>query len=123
MGLDFKKIIKGVLLALAFSIFAMVVLSIIIFFADISDRTVSTLVLVLSAISVFLAALILAKNIDSRGLLNGLLLGAVYFLVLVAVSAIVCGSVSFESGNILRCVSALAAGMLGGVMGINTKKA
>ena len=123
MGLDFKKIIKGVLLALVFSIFAMVVLSIIVFFADISDRTVSTLVLILSALSVFLGALILAKNIESRGLLNGLLLGCIYFALLIVVSAVACGSVSFESGNILRCISVLAGGMLGGVMGINTKKA
>lgn len=121
--MDFKKILKGVLISLVISILAMVILGIIVFFADISDRTVSTLIMFLSALSVFIGALILARNIDSRGLLNGLVLGGIYFLVLIAVSAAVCGSVSFEAGNLLRFVSALAAGMLGGVMGINSKKA
>lgn len=123
MAENLKKVLKGVLFAFILSILAMLVLAVVVFFADVSDRTVSTLILVLSALSVFLGAVILAKNIDSRGLLNGLLLGGIYFLVLVLVSCLAGGGISFEMGNILRCVSTLAAGMLGGVFGINMKKA
>ncbi len=123
MAENLKKILKGVLISLVLSILAMVILAVIVFFADIPDRTISTLVLVLSALSVFLGAVVLAKNIDSRGLINGLLLGGIYFAVLVLVSCLSGGGIAFEMGNVLRCVSVLAAGMLGGVLGINTKKA
>lgn len=118
--LEFKKILKGVLFALVLSILLMGILAVFVFFMNISDRTVSTVILALSALSVFLGALILAKNISGRGLLNGLVLAAIYFAVLTVISAAINGSVSLESSNIIRCVSILAAGMLGGVLGINT---
>ena len=122
MGIDFKKIVKGVLLSLAISIFLTLLLSVVVFFADLSDRTVSTLILLVSALSVFLGAIILSKNIASRGLLNGLLLAILYFLVLFAVSSL-SGDVAIDRNNILRFISVLAGGMLGGILGINSKKA
>ncbi|MBO5060910.1 MAG: TIGR04086 family membrane protein [Clostridia bacterium] len=121
-ALDFKKILKGVLFSLVFSILTMGILSVIVFFTNISDRTVSLLIFILSALSVFLGALIVAKNISSRGLLNGLVLGLGYFAVLALLSLCINGSVALETQNLMRLVAALAAGMLGGVMGINTQK-
>lgn len=122
MALEFMKVLKGVLLALAISIILTVLLSVVVFFADLSDRTISTLILVVSALSVFLGAVILSKNISSRGLLNGLLLAILYFAILTAVSALSGGGIALERSNILRFVSVLAGGMLGGVLGINTKR-
>ena len=119
---DLKKILKGVLLSLVMSVILAAILAIIVFFADISDRTVSTVVMILSALSVFFGAVVLAKNIDSRGLLNGLILAALYFLVLMSISFLT-GGVSFDSFAALRLISILAAGMLGGILGINSKKA
>lgn len=121
--LNFVKITKCVLLSLAASVFFTLILSTVVFFADVSDRTASALGLAASVLSVFIGALILSKKIDSRGLLHGLILGAVYFLILLTASFAVRGAVSFDSKNILRCVSLLAGGMLGGVTGINSKKA
>ena len=122
MGLDFKKIIKGVLLSLAISIILTVLLSVVVYFADLSDRTVSTLILLISALSVFLGAIILSKNIESRGLLNGLLLALAYFAILAAVS-LMSGGIAIDKSNILRLISTLAGGMAGGIWGINSKRA
>lgn len=123
MPVNFKKIAKAVLLSLLLSIAAMLALSAVVFFADVSDRTVLTLVMLLSAAAVFVGALVLARNIEGGGLINGLVVGTVYFAVLTAISFAVKGSLSFGSQNALRCVSVLAAGMLGGVVGINTRAA
>ncbi len=121
-GISFKKILKGVLFSLAVSVLMMLVLAAFVFFMNIPDRTVEMLVFALSAIAVFLGAFILAKNISSRGLLHGLLLAVLYFAVLAVVSVVINGSVSFSVQNIMRMVSVLSSGMLGGVMGINTKR-
>ena len=122
MAQDFKKILKGVLLSLVISILLAALLAIVVFFADISDRTVSTLVMLSSAVSVFSGAVILAKNIESRGLLNGFVLAAIYFLVLISISFLT-GGISLDSSAALRLVAILAAGMLGGILGINSKRA
>lgn len=122
LALDFKKLVKGVLLSLVISIILTGLLAVVVFFADLSDSTISTLILVISVLSVLLGSVILSKNIESRGLLNGLLLGISYFAILFAISALT-GEVALERSNILRFISVLAGGMLGGVLGINSKKA
>ncbi len=117
--LNFKALLKGILLSMAVSIVALVILSVFVFFMDISDNTVSVLVFAITAVSVLAGAFVLAKNIECGGLVNGLALAVGYFLVLLVVSLAIEGGVSFSVQNIIRLLIALAAGMLGGVLGIN----
>ena len=118
--MNFKKIIKGVVLAFLISIVLICILAAIVYFSDIQDRTVSTLTLAISAVSVAFGAYFLARNISGGGLINGLMLALVYFAVLLIVSLLVNGGVAFTQGNFLRLFAQLAAGALGGVLGINT---
>ena len=118
--MSFKKILKGVVLAFLISLILICILAVVVYFSGIQDRTISTLVLVISAVSVALGAYFLARNISSGGLLNGLLLAFVYFAVLLVVSFAVNGGVSFSGSNLLRLFSQGMAGALGGVLGINT---
>ena len=122
MSLDFRKIFIGSAVSLAISVLFMCVLAVFVFFLNVSDRTTTMLIFVLSALAVFLGALLLAKNIPSRGLINGLILALIYFLVLSAVSFAVTGGISLNSTNLFRFLATLFAGMLGGILGINGKK-
>ena len=122
MSLSFKKIFIGALLSLVLSIVFVCILAIFVFFLNIPDRTITMLIFALSAISVFAGAFLLAKNVSCRGLLNGLFLAAIYFLILSAVSFAICGGISLESTNLFRRVATLLAGMLGGILGINGKR-
>ena len=120
--MSIKKIFTGTLLSLLISLILVCVLAVVVYFSNITDRTVSAVIFAVSCLSVFLGALILAKNVENRGLLNGLLLAGAYFSILFVVSLIANGTVSTSTGNILRLLSILASGSLGGVLGINTKK-
>ena len=120
--MDIKKILKGTFLSLFISLVLVCILAIIVYFSNISDRTVSGIIFAVSCLSVFLGALILAKNITSRGLLNGLALSGVYFVILLLVSLLVNGGISMSMSNFLRLFAILASGCLGGVLGINTNK-
>lgn len=122
MSLDFRKIFIGSAVSLAISVLFMCVLAVFVFFLNVSDRTTTMLIFALSALAVFLGALLLAKNIPSRGLINGLILALIYFLVLSAVSFAVTGGISLNSTNLFRFLATLFAGMLGGILGINGKK-
>lgn len=118
--MNFKKIIKGVVLAFLISIVLICILAAIVYFSDIQDRTVSTLTLAISAVSVAFGAYFLAQNISGGGLINGLMLALIYFAVLLLISILVNGSISFSQSNFLRLFAQLVAGALGGVLGINT---
>lgn len=120
--INMANILKGVLLALVLSVILTALAAVFVCFMNVSDRTVSNLIFAVSAVSVLAAAFVLAKNSEQRGLLNGLLLGIGYFAVLAALSLIINGGIGFGSQLFFRCFAILAAGMLGGVLGINTKK-
>lgn len=121
-ALDFRNILKGILLSFVISIVAVGVLSVFVYFINISDKTVNTLILMLSALSVFFGALTLAKNTGRYGLVNGLILAAGYFAVLIILSFLINGRINLTVHNVLRLTTALAAGMLGGIMGVNSVK-
>ena len=118
--MNFKKIIKGTLLALLVSLILIVILAVVVYFSNIQERTVGAMVFAITAISVLLGAYFLARTIESGGLLNGLILAICYFAVILAVSLAVNGRVSISASNFLRLLSCLAAGCLGGILGINT---
>ena len=119
----FRKLLKAVLLSLIISVILVGLFSVIVYFADIPDRAVSGAIFVFSAVSVFMGALVLTRNIDRGGLVNGLLMAIGYFVVLAAVSLIVNGSINLNLHNILRFAACAASGMLGGVIGINSAPA
>ena len=118
--MDFKKIVKGVVLAFLISFILICILAVIVYFSDIQDRTISTLVLVISAVSVAIGAYFLARNISGGGLVNGLALALVYFAVLLVASLLINGGISFSGSNFLKLFLQGIAGALGGVLGINT---
>lgn len=103
------------------SIVFMCILAVFVYFLNIPDRTVTMLIFSLSVVSVFIGALVLAKNIPCKGLLNGLLLSVLYFAILFIASIAANGSISADACNIMRLAATLAAGMLGGILGINGK--
>ena len=122
LSMNIKKILKALLLALILSIIVIGILSVAVYFLNISDRTISTLIMLLSALCIFFASFVLTKNIEKSGLLNGILLSALYFLVLILLSLLVNGSVDLGFSNFLRLLVTIASGALGGILGINAKK-
>lgn len=119
--MDFKKIAKCTFLALLASVLFMGILAVIVYFSNLQERTVSAMVFGGTAVSVFLGAYFLARSVESKGLLNGFILAICYFVVILAISVAVNGGVSFSTSNVLRLLACLAAGSLGGVLGINTR--
>ena len=119
-NLNLKKILIGAGIAFVVSIVLIFLLTLLVYFGDFDDSTVSVFVLVLSIISVFVGAFVLARNIQGGGLVNGLVLGLIYCLVL-TVASLFYGRVSFDFSNITRIAVILASAMLGGVLGINSQ--
>ena len=119
-NVSLKKILVATLVALVISLFFVGVLTLVVYFAELNDSTVSTLVLAASVISVLVGAFVLARNITGGGLINGLVLGILYCLILLGVSLLINGSVAIDFSNVTRLIIIIAAAMLGGVVGINS---
>ena len=120
-NLNFRKILIGAGISFLLSLVLIALLTVLVYFGDFDDSTVSVFVLAVSVISVFVGAFVLARNIQGGGLINGLVLGLIYCLVLIVVSFLF-GGVVFDFSNITRLAVILASAMLGGVLGINSKE-
>lgn len=118
--MNFKKIVIGTFLSLVVSFILICVLAVVVYFSNLQDRTISALIFALSSISVLCGAFFMARNITCRGLLNGAALAALYFVILAVISVMVNGGISLSLSNFLRFFACIAAGGLGGVLGINT---
>ena len=119
-NLNFRKILIGAGISFLLSLVLIALLTVLVYFGDFDDSTVSVFVLAVSVISVFVGAFVLARNIQGGGLINGLVLGLIYCLVLIVVSFLF-GGVVFDFSNITRLAVILASAMLGGVLGINSQ--
>ena len=121
-NINLRGILKGILISLAVTVIGIIILALICYFADVSDGIISIMLYVISAVSVFLSSLLLAKHISKNGLLHGLILGAGYFIIIFIFSAIFKQQLSVNIKFFVSMISAVASGMLGGIMGVNTKE-
>ncbi len=118
MNKRFSLILKGSLLALIITLLLSLLLTVCVYFFDVSDSFMTTAVFSVAVISCIFSAYAVASAIGSKGLLTGALLGLVYFLVLSVVAITLKRAISFNSHSLIMLVCTGASGMLGGVLGM-----
>ena len=117
---EFKKVLKCVLLSFVMTVILAGILAFFVYFWQIEDTTAMVIAFVIMILSVLFGSFVLAKNLDSNGLLNGLLMASIYFLAVFLTASVMNGKLKISAADITRLVTLSAAGMLGGILGINT---
>lgn len=119
-NLNLKGIFIGTLIAVAISIIFILALTLWLCYGNLKESAVPGILLAISGISVAIGAFLLARSITAGGMVNGFFLSFLYLALLVVSSKLVGNTVVFDSSGIFRMIIILAAGMLGGVVGINS---
>lgn len=109
---------KGALLSVIVTTMLALLLASLVSFGDIPDSAVIALIFFILALSCITGAYAAAKTLSSKGLLTGAALGIIYYIVLAIISLILTKSFSFNSHMLIMLISAMLAGMLGGVLGM-----
>ncbi|MCR4692436.1 MAG: TIGR04086 family membrane protein [Firmicutes bacterium] len=117
---EFSKISKCVLLSLIVTVILCGIFALAVYLWQIEESTARIVVFAFMIVSVLFGAFVLAKNLEHSGLLNGLIMAFGYFLVISILSFAAGKGISLGVRDITRFVTITAAGMLGGVLGINT---
>lgn len=112
-------VLRLALVALIMTVILCAVFSAIVYFLNIGENAAQAVVFGIMILSVLVSAFLLAKSKRRAGLVNGLLMSVVYFLVLTIISTVARGKISFGMNGFLRFVVLAAAGMLGGILGVN----
>ena len=120
--LNFAGIGKGMVFSIVLTFVFILIIAAVCYFANISDRLLSVLVFAATGASVLLGAVLVAKSAGGSGLLHGAVLGIGYILIMTLTSVISQKEFTFNSQALTMLICVLACGMLGGILGINSKK-
>lgn len=115
------QIVKGIGISIIITLCLLFVFSLLLTYTDISEDTMPTVVIAITAISILIGSSIINLKIKKRGIVNGAIIGGSYILILYIISSIISGSFALNLPAIIMIISGVLAGMLGGIIGVNLK--
>ena len=118
---NFVNIIKGVIISIIFTLIFLFIFSIILTYTNISESFITPVIIVITAISIFIGSSIGNIKMKKNGLLNGALIGGIYLLSIYLLSGIINKNFSLSTSSIIIIISGMICGMFGGIIGVNKR--
>lgn len=104
------------------SVVLLFILSVLATVLDMGGGAVNAMISVITGISVLFCGFTAARGAGRGGLLNGIVAGVLYTLLLYAAGSIIIGSFAFNLATVTAFLVGIICGGIGGVLGVNTKK-
>ena len=114
-----KNIAKGVITSIIFTLIFLFVFSIILTYTDISESFTTPVIVIVTAISIFIGSSLGNLKMRKNGLLNGAIIGGIYLLSIYLLSGIINHNFSITIQSIIIIVAGMVCGMFGGIIGVN----
>lgn len=118
---NFLNILKGVIISIIFTLIFLFAFSIILTYTNISESFITPVIIVITAISIFIGSSIGNIKMKRNGLLNGALIGGIYLLSIYLLSGIINQTFSLSTSSIIIIIAGIVCGMFGGIIGVNKK--
>ena len=115
----FVNIIKGIVISIVCTFVLLFVFSLILTYTNVSETFIAPVIIVVTAISIFIGSSIGNFNMRRNGLLNGALIGGIYLILIYMLSGIINHNFNLNIQSIIIIASGIICGMFGGVIGIN----
>lgn len=112
-------ILKGVLFAYFLSLLAFLLVSAMLQFTRLSEAILPYIAYSTALVTIFAGAAYAAKNLTSKGWLNGGITGLVYLAGVLLFGAILSPGTGLPAGLLTKTVLAFATGAAGGIFGVN----
>lgn len=118
---NLKGIAKGVLISFCTTIIACLIFAVILTYTNISENTITPVIIMITAISIFIGSTVGNAKIQKNGLVNGACVGLIYILAIYLVSSILNGHFTLNIASIIMIVLSIVFGILGGIIAVNKK--
>ena len=119
---DIVHTAKSVLISYGVSVVLLFLLSILAAAMDMESKTVNIFITLVTCISVALSGFMAARGTGRGGLINGVIAGMIYTVLLYLIGGLVNGNVGFNMATVLALLLGFICGGAGGVTGVNTKR-
>ena len=116
---NFGNIIKGVIISIIFTLIFLFVFSVILTYTNVSEQFITPVIIVITAISIFIGSSIGNIKMKKNGLLNGALVGGIYLVSVYLLSGIINQNFSLTTQSIIIIIAGMICGMFGGIIGVN----
>lgn len=116
-----KNIAKGVGIAFLSTLLLLLVFSIILTCTNVSENTITPVILIVTSISVLIGSSIGNIKIRKNGIINGGIIGGSYILLLYLVSSILNWRFGLNMQSIIMIVLGIVFGIIGGIIGVNKR--
>ena len=113
------NIIKGIVISIVCTFVFLFIFSLILTYTNVSESFIAPVIIVITAISIFIGSSIGNFNMKKNGLLNGALIGGIYLLSIYFISGIINHNFSLTVQSIIIVVAGMVCGMFGGIIGVN----
>lgn len=116
-----KKYFISLSISIILSIIMIFVLSILISKTSLSEKIIKPATITITSISIFIGAFLVSKEKKEKGLINGIVLGLSYIVILYLFSIILNRGFYISSSSILMIFIGVIGGIVGGILGVNFK--
>ena len=116
-----KGIIKGVIISIISTMIFLFIFSIILTYTNISESFIAPVIIVITAISIFLGSSIGNIKLKKNGMLNGALVGGIYLISIYILSGLINQNFSLSMQSIIIIIAGMICGMFGGIIGVNKR--
>lgn len=110
---------KSLILSILLTFIALLLLSAVLNFTDVSENIISPSIIVISSVCIMIGSFIVSKKIKEKGILNGAILGILYMFILYIISSIANGSFALNVSSLAMIGIGIIAGIFGGILGVN----
>ena len=119
MNQNIFRVIKGSGLAIIISLVLLLIYATLLMATDISETTMTPVVMTISGISILIGSSISSLKIKKQGMLNGALVGMIYMMIVYLLSSILLVGFTIDMKSIMMIGIGIIAGMIGGIIGVN----
>lgn len=116
-----KVILKGSGVSFVSLLILLFAFSAILTYTNVEEGIIPITTIVINAISILIGSSIATIHLKKNGIINGLMIGFVYMLLIYLISSILNNSFQLELQSILLIVFGIIAGGIGGIIGVNIK--
>ncbi len=117
----FVLMLKGIAVAMGLTLMMILVLSIVLSFSNISENVMMPAVIFISSFSILIGGFLVAKRMDSKGIVYGSVVGLAYMLILYLTSSFLNFNFSLNFNAIIMIALGVLGGAIGGILGVNLK--
>ncbi len=105
------NILKGVGISIVITLIFLLIFSIILTYTNISEDTIAPVIIVLTSISILIGSSIGSLKIKKNGILNGAIIGGLYFIIIYLISSLLNLNFSITSQTIILTIVGVVFGI------------